>query len=151
VNVYAKRLQDAIAAVPGVTSAGAISHVPFDELPNWGGGVVPETAIDRTAGPTADYRAVTPGTLETFGVGLLEGRTFTEADQDAKNPAVIVDGHLAGRLWPGRSAIGQHLLVDPSSNGTPSQKATVIGVVAPLRLRNLVGEPAEQVFFSHRL
>ena len=147
-NAFSRQLQQAVAAVPGVTSVGAISHLPFDDLPNWGGGYLPETAVDRTTGPNADYRTVTPGLFETLGVRPLEGRVFTEADV---TPVVIVDDRLARRMWPGRSAIDQHLLVDPGSNGTPSQKVTVIGVVPHLRVRSLVADLTEQIYFPERL
>lgn len=147
-NTFSRQLQQAIAAIPGVTGVGAISHLPFDDLPNWGGGYVQETAVDRTTGPNADYRTVTPGLFETLGVRLLEGRAFSEADTA---PVVIVDDRLARRMWPGRSALDQHLLVDPGSNGTPSQKVTVVGVIPHLRLRSMVADLTEQIYFPERL
>jgi putative ABC transport system permease protein len=130
-----------------VTAAAAISHLPFDDLPNWGGGVVAETAVDRTAGPTIDYRAVTPGLFETIGVRAIEGRVFTEADDDAKPLTVVVDDRVARRMFPGRSAVDQHVRLDPGSSGTPNQLATIIGVVPHLRVRTLVEDTSEQVFF----
>jgi putative ABC transport system permease protein len=94
--------------------------------------------------PNADYRTITPGLFEMLGVRLVEGRFFTEAD---RRPVVIVDERLARRQWPGRSAVSQEVLVDPESNGEPTVKATVVGVVAHLRLRSLVADLTEQVFF----
>ena len=147
-NAFSRELQRAVAALPGVTGAGAISHLPYDDLPNWGGGYALETAVDTASAPNADYRTVTPGLLEMLGVRLIEGRFFTEADE---RPVIIVDERLARRQWPGRSALGQTLLVDPGSNGAPTVKATVVGVVAHLRLRSLVADLTEQIFFPERL
>jgi ABC-type antimicrobial peptide transport system permease subunit len=53
-------------------------------------------------------------------------------------------------MWPGRSAVGQKLLVDPFSEGHAKQQALVVGVVHHLRLRSLTEELTEQVFFSQR-
>lgn len=150
-NAFSRRLQEALAALPGVTGAGAISHLPFDDLPNWGGPVVEPTTTDRTSGRTDDYRAVTPGLFETLGVRPIEGRTFTTADGDAKNLVAIIDERLAKRLWPGRSAINQHILVDPDSSGTPHETATIVGVVPHLHVRALVADLTEQVFFPEPL
>jgi predicted permease len=147
-NTFSRELQRVLAAIPGVTGVGAVSHLPYDDLPNWGGGYALETTTDTSTAPNADYRTVTPGLFETLGVRLVEGRGFTEADQ---NPVVVVDQRLATRLWPGRSALNQRLLLDPGSNGTPSVKASVVGVVAHLRLRSLVADLTEQVFFPERL
>jgi putative ABC transport system permease protein len=149
-NTFSRELERTLLSVPGVSAVGAISHLPFDELPNWGGGYVPETSVDRTNAPNADYRTVTPGLFETLGVRLVEGRAFTEDDQDG-NPVVIVDQRLAARMWPGRSPLGQHLIVDPGSDGTPTVKVTVVGMVRHLRLRSLVADLTEQIFFPERL
>ena len=150
-NAFSHELEGALLAVPGVTAAGAISHLPYDDLPNWGGGYVPETAVDRTTAPNADYRTITPGLFDTLGVRLVEGRGFTEDDRRSDNAVVIVDERLAGRMWPGRSPLGQRLLVDPQSDGEPSVKVTVVGLVQHLRLRSLVADLTEQVFFPQRL
>jgi putative ABC transport system permease protein len=150
-NAFSRELERVLSAIPGVTSVGAISHLPYDDLPNWGGGYLADTNGDAASAPNADYRTVTPNLFTALGVRVLEGRGFTESDEDRKNPVVIVDDRLARRLWPGRSAIDQHLLVDPGSNGAPTQKVTVVGVVPHLRLRSLVADLTEQVFFPERL
>jgi len=150
-NTFSRELERAIGAIPGVTAVGAISHLPYDDLPNWGGGYVPEGATDAAAAPNADYRTITPGLFNALQIRVIEGRGFTEADQDAAHAAVIVDDRLARKLWPGRSAIGQRLVVDPGSNGVPAQTVTVAGVVPHLRLRSLVADLTEQIFFPERL
>jgi predicted permease len=150
-NAFSRQLHDALAGIPGVTGAGAISHLPFDDLPNWGGGVVEPTTVDRTSGRTDDYRTVTAGLFEALGVHPLEGRTFTTADADPKNLVAIVDDRLAARLWPGRSAVSQRIVVDPLSSGTPNQTATIVGVIPHLHVRALVADTTEQIFFPEPL
>jgi predicted permease len=150
-NAFARQLHEALAGIPGVTGVGAISHLPFDDLPNWGGGVVEPTTVDRTSGRTDDYRAVSAGLFEALGVRPVEGRTFSRADADPRNLSAIVDERLAARLWPGRSAINQRIVVDPGSSGTPNQTATIVGVVPHLHVRALVADLTEQVFFPEPL
>ncbi len=150
-NTFSRQLQSALTAIPGVSGAGAISHLPYDSLPNWGGGYLAPTATDRSTAPNADYRTVTPGLFEAIGVKPIEGRLFTEQDEAPGGVRVIVDDRLATRMWPGASALGQRLLVDPGSSGSPSVPATVVGVVPHLRLRSLVADLTEQVFFPERL
>ena len=70
-------------------------------MPNWGGPVPRETRDDPSAAPQADYRAVAPGMMELLGVRLVEGRTFTESDDQHGAPVVMVDERLAARTWPG--------------------------------------------------
>ena len=150
-NTFSREMEQKLAALPGVSAVGAISHLPYDDLPNWGGGYLPEAIADPSTAPSADYRTITPGTLGAMGVRLLEGRNFTEADQDASKAVVIIDERLAQRLWPGRSAVGQRILVDPGSQGVPTAKASIVGVVPHLRLRSLVADLTEQVYFPERI
>ena len=149
-NAFARQLQAALAALPGVTGASAISHVPYDHVPNWGGPYLANPGDDPSAAPQADYRAVAPGMMELLGVRLVEGRTFTESDDQRGAPVVMVDERLAARTWPGQSPIGRRLGVDPSVTGTPSTWVTVVGLVRHVRHRSPTEEVREQVYFSER-
>jgi predicted permease len=149
-NAFARRLESALLELPGVTAVGAISHLPYDDLPNWGGPYLAERGADESQAAHADYRAVTPGLLQAISAQLVEGRLFAESDDQRHDPVVIVDDVLAARAWPGRSAIGQSLDVDPWSSGHPTARAKVVGVVRHLRLRSLVEPLSEQVFFPQR-
>ncbi|MGD9905817.1 MAG: ADOP family duplicated permease [Vicinamibacterales bacterium] len=149
-NAFSRRLQQALAQMPGATAAAAMSHAPYDHVPNWGGPYVAVEGADPSTAPQADYRAVTPGLLEMLGVTLVEGRTFIETDDHHGAPVVIVDERLAARTWPGQSAIGRRLAVDPAVTGSPSAWTTVVGVVRHLRHRSPVEEVREQVYFPER-
>ena len=149
-NAFSRRLQEALAAVPGASAAAAISHAPYDHVPNWGGPYAAREGADPSTAPQADYRAVAPGAMELLGVTLLEGRLFVESDDPRSAPVVVVDERLAARTWPGESAVGRSLGVDPTVVGTPSTWATVVGVVRHLRHRSPVEEVREQVYFPSR-
>jgi predicted permease len=146
-NAFARRVDETLRAFPAVTCAVAISPLPYDDLPNWGTPYLADAAMDDANAPNADARAVTPGLMEAMGMRLVEGRFFTEADQPGRVPAIVVDNMLAARMWPGRSALGQHLGVDPGSTGRPTVNMTVVGVVKHVRLRSLVADLTEQIFF----
>ncbi len=142
----ATELRRRLAALPGVTGAGAISHLPYDDLPNWGLTFALEGAPRGDSGVAkADTRSISTGLLETLGVRLVEGRFFTD---DEKTPVVIVDDMLARRLWPGRSALGQHFLLGQAS---PDRRVSVVGVVRHLRLRSLVEDLTPQIYIPYRI
>ena len=137
---FGDELQRRLSALPGVDGVGAISHIPYDDLPNWALPYSPELPIPPDA-PMAHARAISPGLFEMLGVRLLEGRLFTAEDRNPKNPVAIVDETLARQLWPARSAVGQRL---PLRFG--QEKVLIVGVVRHLKLRSLVEAPAPQVF-----
>jgi predicted permease len=149
-NAFSRRLQETLAGIPGASMASAISHVPYDHVPNWGGPYLTTEGADPSTAPQADYRAMAPGLLDVLGLRLLEGRPFSESDDPRGEPVVIVDERLARRSWPGASAVGRRLAVDPAVTGTPSTWATVVGVVKHVRHRSPLEETREQVYFSGR-
>ena len=138
-------LQRRIAALPGAESVGAISHLPYDDLPNWGLTYALEGPKPQGGAPFATTRAITPGLLETMGARLVDGRFFTGHD---RAPVVIIDDLLAGRLWPGRSAVGQHFLI---GQGEPTRRVSIIGVVRHLNLRSVVDDLIPQIYVPHRV
>jgi putative ABC transport system permease protein len=149
-NAFSRRLQESLGALPGVAMASAISHVPYDHVPNWGGPYLTTEGADPSTAPQADYRAVAPGALDVLGVRLIEGRAFSESDDPRSTPVVMVDERLAHRAWPGESAVGRRLAVDPAVTGTPATWTTVVGVVKHVRHKSPLEETRDQVYFSAR-
>jgi predicted permease len=145
-EALARTLAESLRALPSVTSVGAVSHLPYDSIPNWGG-PYSKNARDDEAVPNADYRSVGPGFFETAGIEVLEGRVFTEADAPGTQPVAVVDELLARGLWPDRSPLGERLRVDPNSTGAPDTWVSVVGVVRHVRHRSLVEPLNEQVYF----
>lgn len=149
-NAFGRQLQASLASLPGVKGVGAFSHVPYDTVPNWGGPYLSRVDQDESTAVMADNRAVSPGLLEALGVEPIEGRFFTESDDQRTDMVVIVDDQLARRSWPGRSAVGQRIASDPFSTGRARQWATVVGVIRHLRHRTLLEDLNDQIYFSER-
>ena len=149
-NAFTRRLEAELMTLPGATGAAAISHAPYDHVPNWGGPYLAQPGQDPSTAPQADYRAIAPGLVGVLGIRLVEGRTFTESDDVASRPVVIVDDRLAARTWPGQPAVGQRLGVDPFVTGKPAAWATVVGVVKHVRHRSPIEEVREQIYFAQR-
>ena len=147
---FGRRLQIELAALPGVTGVGSVSHLPYDNLPNWGGPYITRPGEDDSTAPMADNRAVTPGFFEAVGAHLVDGRFFTDDDDPRAQPVVIVDEQLARRAWPGQRAIGRRIASDPFSTGHAVYWATVVGVVRHLRHRSLLEDLGDQVYFAER-
>ena len=74
-------LRRRFAAMPGVTSVGAISHLPYDELPNWALAYAREPLSTKAVEARADTRSISTGLFETMGVQLVEGRFFNDAER----------------------------------------------------------------------
>jgi predicted permease len=149
-DAFARQLESGLAALPGVSHTGAISHVPFDNIPNWSTTYLTEAGGDESRARRADSRAVSPGAFRALDARIIEGRDFTEEDDQHSALVAIVDERLARLAWPRASAIGQRLATDPRVTGRPTVWVTVVGVARHLRHLSLLEEVREQVYFPVR-
>jgi predicted permease len=131
-GVVLQEIVDAVAAIPGVETAGTTDMLPLGRNRSWG-----LKAADRTyqhhEGVAALVRIVTPGYLQAMGIRLREGRDFSWSDM-TKEPVVIVNEAAARQHWPGRSPVGR--LASTTGNGGWTD-ARVIGVIADVRQQSL--------------
>jgi predicted permease len=154
-NAFAANLQSRLRALPGVTGGGAISHVPYDDMPNWSLTYSPDAPMPPDAARQGDSRAISTGLLEALGVPLIDGRFFTDHDDDASRPVAIIDDRLAGELWPNQRAVGRQISTSVSGMnadvGGNTARLTIVGVVPHLRLRSLVEDFRPEIFVPWRI
>ncbi len=150
---FLNRVEERLAAIPGVEKVGAASPVPLD------GGVanVPWAteaagANDPSAFRQANFHTVRPGYFETLKTRVIAGRTFDAMDNVAGTTKVVIDDLLARQAFPNRSPVGQALLVrNLRTNGQPNaplnERVEVIGVVEHQRHESMTVEGREAIFF----
>ena len=141
---FFENVEAGMAAIPGVTSVGAIDNVPLSGGGS-GVGVGIEGRPDRPGeSASAQYRIVSPGYFKTMGVRFVSGRDFSPADArlalplirwwprqpypalfDRPQPApvAVINESMARAYWPSRA-------LDRRFTMLASPWITVIGVVA---------------------
>ena len=131
-----------VRALPGVSSASAISFLPMVMR----GGVwpvgLPGEPADRRAGHTASLRFVAPGFFKTLDVPLRSGRDVADGDTATAQMVAVVSESFAARYWPGQDAIGRHF-------GFAFADRTIVGVVSDIRVRGLESTSEPQVYLPY--
>ena len=101
-----KRLQEAAASVPGVSSVAFSNVTPFGNN-SW------VNAIELGEGPRpplserlSHFNLVSAGWFQTYGTRLLAGRDFSSADTPAAPQVAIVNETFARRFTGGKNPIG---------------------------------------------
>jgi len=147
----AKTLSEKLAALPGVAAVGAVSHLPFDDYPNWYEYYWREGAPESEKNSAmADHRAVLPGFFESLGADVTRGRSFTGGDDAGHPNVIVVDETLAKRTWPGEDPIGKRLNVSFIHEGSfDPTLAEVVGVVRHVRYRDLGADGRGQVYVPY--
>jgi predicted permease len=149
-NAFHRTLIERLRALPGVTSVGSVSHLPYDELPNWATPYLPVGETDGTKAGLADTRAVSPDFFDAIGATLLAGRVFAEEEGTPAVMPVVIDDQMAQRLFGADNAIHRRFQVDLAGTERMSVME-VIGIVRHLRHRSLMDPGREQLFVSSRL
>jgi putative ABC transport system permease protein len=141
-----RRIQDRLEALPGVTSTGAVSRMPFSGK-NLGTVVFVE-GHSVPGQPMADveYRVATPGYFATMRIPLRAGRLFDDHD-GSTSPVVMINQTMAHKFWPGENPIGCRIKLSATPERAPW--FTVVGVVGDVRTFGLDAEPRAEVYRTY--
>jgi predicted permease len=143
-------IQDALASIPGVTSAAFASAMPMEGFgSNLGvvnsGAVVTSDARDAAADnpPLRLFKYASPGFFATAGTRLVAGREISWPEVYGLQPVVTVSENLARELWgTPTAALGKELRVSPAM---PWHE--VIGVVQDVRENGFYAPPPPTVYW----
>lgn len=137
-----ERVQDTLAAIPGVTGVSAATSLPLT-----GRGGQTTIAIPGAPGnigdhdrdtPLVDVIGTRPGYVEVMGMRLLAGRAFGLVRQNNVREALI-DRHLAKQFFPSGNPLGAKI---PFLN----HSLTIVGVVEQARLYDVHQDSRPQLF-----
>jgi putative ABC transport system permease protein len=153
-QVRLRELMDRIRQLPGVESAGATYRfVREDNRPP----IQPFTILGRPPARDgerlmADHGAITPDYLRTFGMRLLRGRDFTEADTLEAPGAVLVNESFVRRFFPNEDPLGKYVTMENAAPlGTTNQWgqsiwSEIVGVVSDVKSLSAQPEAVPEVF-----
>jgi putative ABC transport system permease protein len=134
VGEYHARLQEQLAAIPGVEAVALATTMPYtggrasNDVEPEGYTPAPGEVVD------AERRFVSSNYFHVLRMRATEGRFFTAAeDQPGAQPVVVINERMARRFWTGQSAVGKYL-------GIFEKRHLIIGVVQDTRERDLRGE-----------
>src|SRR5262245_3429165 len=109
VSFYAQLLER-VAALPGVESAGVISHLPLQQT-GWNDGFNLEGREPYPPGqaPIAEKRVVSPDYFRALSIPLVAGRFFNAQDQANSTRVAIVNQTLARQYLTDKNPIGKRI------------------------------------------
>jgi putative ABC transport system permease protein len=144
----------ALARIPGVTSVGATTVMPFSGSWSTGsfeieGYQVPE----NVPAPWGDIRIVTPGFFETLRIPLLRGRYLTDDDRAGSRSVAVIDQEFVRRYWPNDNPIGKRFTFGPPdgvTDTTQNEWIEVVGVVGHTAHEGLDADPRLQLYLPYR-
>jgi putative ABC transport system permease protein len=140
---FHQQVLERVSNLPGVESAGLVSHLPIQERGYNGNVSVEGKTYPPNESPLVEYRAVSSDYFQTAGIPLLRGRLFNKQEGDDKQPVVVINDAMAQQIWPGEDPIGKRV--------GDETKATVIGVVADVKNYGLLQKPVPEMYAPYTL
>jgi predicted permease len=149
---FDRELLRRVKAIPGVELAAITSSLPItNSNPNAVGGLAMEgLAIqDRRVESSQDLRAerirISPDYFRVLQATLLRGRSFTEGDENGKQPVAIIDESTARKYWPDREPLGRQVRFGKD----PTQPwITVVGIIKDIKNEGLDIDGVPHIFVS---
>ena len=123
-----QRMEDLVRrveALPGVGAAFASNLVPLSGGGSGGGAIVEGRVVQPGDEPRIFWAGVTPHFFQTLDVPIVSGRNFTDAEGRDSSAVAVVSEHMARKLWPSGSPLGQRFRL---AGDTAAHWLTVIGV-----------------------
>jgi putative ABC transport system permease protein len=128
VRAFYARLLERVRALPGVVSAASGTGVLQPLVTNSG-----IYSIEGKPLPPPEERVeypvevVSPGYFETVGMGIVRGRSFSDADHADAPRVVIINETFARQGWPQQDPIGRRIRAGDDASEAPWM--TVVGVI----------------------
>lgn len=146
---YYEQVRTRIDSIPGIEHAGTTSLLPLGAgLATAEFNVVGQPVKPGTDRPSANYRLITPGYLDTMGIPLRDGRAFSETD-DLHHPlAVIVNATLARTMFPDGPALGKQLSINDDATG--DRVFEIVGIVGDVQEQKIDAAPSFEVYIPFR-
>ncbi len=148
VDLMIRNASERLRAVPGVVNAAATCCVPLQ-----GGFGLPFVIAGRplTDGPFhggAGWINITPGYFDVFKIPVKRGRDFSDRDDSAGQPVVIVNEAFANEFFKDQDPLNNRLTIGKGvmREFATEQERQIIGVVGDTRDGGLQQRPQPAVY-----
>jgi predicted permease len=145
---FCRILRERLESKPGVVGVTYSDVIPMSTAS--GAGSTPWHQLDIEGYAPAPneqmmiHRAmVPPGYFNLLGIGMLQGRDFTELDSDESTSVIIVNETFARRFLNGRSPIGHKVRYD-------GRQATIVGLVKDSKYHTPIEGPTPFFYVAFR-
>jgi putative ABC transport system permease protein len=140
-NAFTRQALARIAAIPGVVSAAVSSALPVNPMrssPVW---IEGQQAAPLRSRPILYVQMLTPDYAKTLRVPVVQGRMFSDRDNETSEPVAMVNQAFVKRYWQDRNPVGATLTIGLATKPTP-----VIGVLGDVKNEKLSGDAVPEIY-----
>jgi predicted permease len=139
-----RELQDKLRSLPGVTAVTTAEFVPFGGW-QWGSGAkVPGSPKAGGHQVPCGENSAGPGYFSTLGIPILEGREFSEHDNERAPKVAILNQTFARALFGNDTPIGRHIVL-----GADDADTAIVGVAQDSKYGAVREKPANFIYVPY--
>jgi putative ABC transport system permease protein len=138
---FSNQVMERIRSLPGVKSAGTVTFLP---LSGWQGGrtvALEGQATPENQRPQVLWSSVTPDYFGALRTPLLQGRFFTDRDNQGAAGVATISKSLARQLAPSADLLGKRIDVDGLKS--PVQ---IVGIVGDVHHLGITSEMTSEIY-----
>jgi predicted permease len=146
---FMNQLLERLKSAPGITAATAGMPLPLTGNQMSISFNIEERPSAPSERPFANMALVTPDYFRTIGTPILEGRGFSEEDDERHPRVLVVNRAFADKFFPGQSAIGKRIISGAGSQRDPRNTTVlreIVGITGNAR-QSLRGRDAEPIYY----
>ncbi len=146
--LMARQALERIHAIPGVEAAAATSYLPLEGGLGLGFVIEGRPVANGPVHGGAGWNYVTARFFDVFKIPLVRGRVFTERDDAAAPPVVVINQAMARQFWKdGSDPVGHRLIIGKGMGPDFVQPPReIIGIVGDARDGGLNNDPQPETF-----
>jgi len=140
-----------VRELPGIESAAVATNTPMTDNHSRTDVTIEGMAQPRPGNyPHPDVHIVSPGYVQTLGISMLRGRSFSDADREDAPLVAMINQRLANQFFPNQEPIGKRFMFGHPSTKEEPHWLTIVGVVADTRLYGLANLSRLEVYAPFR-
>jgi putative ABC transport system permease protein len=144
---FFRELTERVKGMRGVTGAAVTWQLPLSGSSATTSLNIEGRPDDPGNVPMGVIHSAGPGYFRTMGIPLKSGREFTDHDDLASAPVLIVNETLAKKFFPGEDAIGKRILPGFSTSGKYVMRE-IVGVVGDVKHQGLKSDAAPEFYYA---
>ncbi len=130
-SAFVREVLRRISTLPGVQQAAIAGTVPLTPTRNQARFTVEDRPIESGQNPTAEVTSVSPNYFQAMGTPLVQGRFFTDSDDEKAPQSALIDQSMGRRFWPSESPLGKRVKFGGPQSQAPWM--TIVGIVGDIR------------------
>ncbi len=145
------QLLERISNLPGIAATALGTNLPLTDDHSRTDITIEGMALPKPGSfPHPDMHAVSRGYVKTLGIDLIQGRSFTEADNEHAPLVAMINSRLAQQYFGGSGALGKRIMLGHLATERAPKWITIVGVLHDTKLYGLASPSRLEVYLPLR-